>query len=101
MSRNAPSTCMFVGVRPDDTAGEGIGPSALWEEEGGRNFFLFFLSDGPQVFAISTETLSLLVMTYAPTRSFGRQSFLFYPFLFKKKKNLGIIYHQLTKQSAV
>lgn len=33
---------VFVGVKPDDTAGEGIGPSALWEEKGGRRYFLFF-----------------------------------------------------------
>lgn len=32
---------VFVGVKPDDTAGEGIGPSALWEEKGGRRVFIF------------------------------------------------------------
>lgn len=71
---------VFVGLKPDDTTGEGIGPSVLWEEKGGRRFFLllFFLkSDGPQVFAISSETLSFLFMTYGTFRSFERHSVFF------------------------
>lgn len=62
---------VFVGVKPDDTTVERIGPSSLWEEKGGRIFF-FLKSDGPQVFAISSETLSFLFMTQDTFTSFER-----------------------------